>query len=868
MTNRSGKTNSGLGRRSFVKSAVLAGSALGLPAIAAGAEAPRSRDELFDLGWLFHRGDAMGAEHSDFDDRSWRKLDLPHDWSVEDAPGAPATSDWDAPAAIWNETARGEPKPGEFISLPTAPDPLPGGAPRKVGPFDADKSESAWGAGWTLGGTGWYRKHFDIARVNSDERVLIRFDGAFQTTDVWLNGKMVGSHDHGHSGFALDLTTYLRPGNNVLAVRVRNEGFTSRWYNGSGIYRHVWLTRTPDVHIPLWGVFVSTPSVTNAKATARIAVEVKNSGNRPSRAAVSVSLVDPAGATVGTAEGEVEVAAGATETVVLTAAIDRPRRWSPEDPALYAAQIAVEAKGGAQDKLTTSFGIRTIEVDAKSGLRINGKSVKLKGACIHHDHGFIGSASFDYAERRKVELLKANGFNAIRCSHNLFAPSFYEVCDQLGIIVIDEMFDVWNEPKLGKDLGATRFKQKWREDVAAMVRRDRNHPSIIFWSIGNEIPERNTPAGVETAANLRAAVLELDSTRLITAAVPPGGSGKEQEPARRSLDVVGYNYMQGAYAQDHADNPDTVFMGTEQFASDIHDAWRQVEANDWLIGDFVWTAIDYLGEVGAGSSQLRRIGEPVPKSAIPFAIFLWDYPAYQSGCGEIDLIGLKKPQSFYRDVLWRRSQLELLVRRPPPAGFYEEIGNWAFGDELKSWNWEEGETVTVRAYTNGDEVVLLLDGTEIARKRVTKEDKLTAEMPVAFRPGVLTAVSLLGGKEIARQSLESVGAPAMVKLRAERQSVPADRGELAYFYADVCDAKGRRVPDAQVKLAFSATGAAQLLVTGSANPRGIESFTDPRCTSFHGAAQAILRPSGRRGEAVLSVTAPGLKGDRASITLG
>jgi len=861
-------------RRHFLRHAAVTGAMLGVPeALRAAVPAMRAnatRDTAFDHGWRFHRGDVGGAEAYIFNDRRWRALDLPHDWSIEDAPDAPTdTGPWRVPPATWQEQTRREGKPGEFIVLPEAPKPTPGGAPRKVGPFDADESDGSWAAGWTVGGTGWYRKRFRVDHVESGEQVELQFDGVYQNAEVWLNGVQVAVHDHGHAGFVVDCTPHLAAnGENVVAVRVRNIGLNSRWYNGSGIYRHVWLRRMPAVHIAANGVFVSTPQVGRDAATVHVAVEIHNRSVTPGATSVRVVLRDADGRECGVASVTITAAGGETVTTLLETRIASPRLWSPADPVLYAADVTATATGMAADQVLVPFGIRSIAVDAKRGLLINGTPIKLKGACIHHDHGLIGVASFDHAEVRKVALLKANGFNAIRCAHNLYAPAFYDACDQLGMIVVDETFDVWEEPKFGYDLGATRFKSKWKDDVTAMVRLNRNHPSIIFWSIGNEIPERNTPKGVAIAARLRAAVLELDNTRLITAALAPLVSGKAAEPSRRSLDVVGYNYMQYAYEADHAENPDMVFMGTEQFAKDIHDAWRKVERHPWLIGDFVWTAMDYIGEVGAGGQQLRSTSKPSPKSVLPFSIFLWDYPFFQSGCGEIDIIGLKKPQSWYRDVLWGRSPLEVLVRRPAPAGFREEVGSWSFPDELKSWSWPGADEVAVRVYTNGDEVRLTLNGREVARKSVRAEDKLIAELPVAYQPGRLIAVAYREGVEIGRQTLETVGKPVMLRLNAERTRIPADAGQLAFIYAEVCDAAGRVVPDAQARLSFAVAGQAKLLASGSANPRGIESFTDPTTTSFHGVAQAILRPTGRRGDARVVVSSPGLTPGRASIRFG
>jgi beta-galactosidase len=391
---------------------------------------------------------------------------------------------------------------------------------------------------------------------------------------------------------------------------------------------------------------------------------------------------------------------------------------------------------------------------------------------------------------------------------------------------------------------------------------------VVFWSIGNEIPERVKPRGVEIAAALREAILELDTSRLITAGVN-GPTGEEGEPARRSLDVIGYNYQQHAFEPDHAANPNLTFVSTEQSANNICKGWRLVEAHPWVLGEFVWTAIDYLGEVGVGATLLYPDDPALPRPR-GFALFNWDYPAFQSGCGEIDILGTRKPQGLYRDVLWGRSALELLVQRPTPPGTHEWRGPWAWHDELESWTWPDaGERpMTIRAYTSGDEVRLLLNGREVGRSPVAFADELTATFETAYAPGELLAIAFRDGQEIARKTLQTVGAPAQVRLRAERSRIDASSNDLAWVFAEVVDADGRQVPDAVVELTFALDGAGTLRATGSANPRGIKSFSDPRTRTFHGEALAIVQGTTRRGQATLRVSSPGLEGDAVAIEVG
>lgn len=822
----------------------------------------------FDQDWRFHRGDIEVGYSRKLNDTSWRLLDLPHDWGFEDVPGAPAdTGDWIPPVENWNKTARRAPGTNEMVVFPEIPPAGPGAPPRPVGPFDPEKSSVF--AGWTVGGIGWYRKHFDARNIALDEVVELRFDGAFKDTDVWLNGQKLGAHRYGYSGFAIDLTHALRRDVlNIVAVRVANEGTNTRWYSGSGIYRHVWLKRSKRVRIPQWGVHVVTPDSGPNHAKVQIRVDIENRGVSEHDVQVLLTIKDEHGDVVASTAKSIFLPASETQLIEIESAIASPRFWSAEQPALYTAHIALMVNGAQSDHESTRFGFRTIAVDAREGLRINGKPVKLRGACLHADNGILGARAIEHAERRKLEILKANGFNAVRCAHNLYSPAFMNACDEIGLYVIDETFDVWTSGKMGADLGASRFMEDWRDELAAMVRRDRNHPSVIMWSIGNEIPEFNVAKGTEIATQIRKAIAEMDSSRLITAAFPPTYFGEKLKSMRQQLDVVGYNYMSDVYESEHAENPGTVFLGTEQYAGVSLDAWRKVEQYPWLIGDFAWTAMDYIGEAGCGSSQLRRDGELPPKTFFPFVGFLWDYPAFLSGSGDIDILGHKKPFSHYRDVIWKRSALELFVQRPTPEGFHEELGDWAWHDELPSWTWPGTDTLTVRAYTNGDKVVLLLNGKEVESRPVAHKDRLTATFQVPYAPGELVAIAYTDGKEIGRKSLVTVGEPAKLRLRAEQPKLGSSRHDLAYVTAEVLDSDDRLIPDAQIELGFSVNGPARLLACGSANPRGIGSFIDSRCYTFHGVAQAILAPTGQRGNVILRAQAAGLPVARTTILVG
>ncbi|TVV76610.1 glycoside hydrolase family 2 TIM barrel-domain containing protein [Sphingomonas solaris] len=884
--------DSELPRRHVLKAAALGGVALTLGnAVDATAATVRAdtaggpaRDLLFDTDWRFFLGDAAQAQNPTFDDTGWRKLDLPHDWSIEDRPGAPKTTDpWVPPVALWNPGPhpKGAPvvSPEVPIVMASVPPASPDGPPHKVGPFDTDATAFGWGTGWTVGGIGWYRKHFTLTPLVPGEQVEIRFDGAYMIAEAWINGVSLGRNVNGYLGFVFDLTPHLRAdGANVLAVRVSNVGETARWYSGSGLYRHVWLSRTGAVRVPYSGTAITTPKVAADAATVLVGVEVENRATRPETVTCQVALRDTAGRVVATAVKPVSLAAGQAGRVDVELSVPRPALWSPDAPNLHHADITLTAGGKTTDRISERFGIRTIAVSPKAGFQVNGKTYQLQGACVHHDHGMLGAVAIDRAERRKVELMKANGFNAIRCSHNPPSPYFLDVCDELGMIVMDEAFDMWEKPKLMKDAYHLYFKDHWRADLTSMIRRDRNHASIAFWSIGNEINEAISPRGVEIATQMRGVIRAQDTTRFITQALTASYAGEKGKGARAQLDVTSYNYSFNAVEKDHATYPDLSFLTTETHSADAYDIREHMERIPAYMGEFVWTGMDYIGEVGSGSSRLRSdTAPPDSEKKIIFGMdvsmlnfYVWDYPAYQAGSGEIDLIGLKKPPSVYRDVVWGRTPLALFVQRPVPQGYHEEQTAWGWPDVLESWTWPAGDArpMAVHVYSTGDEVALLLNGKEVGRKALAPADKCKVVLKVPYQPGKLVAVAYKGGREIGRRTLETVGAPARLKLRAERSRIAGSAADLGYVFAEVCDAQGRPVPDAAVPLTFEVAGKAMLRAAGSANPYGIESFQDGLTRSFHGTALAILQPTGRRGDAQVRVSSPGLQSASLSIQVG
>ena len=811
--------------------------------VASGADrdANGNRDRSFDADWRFFWGDAPGAEDSAFNDSAWRTLDLPHDWSLEDLPPAVAngaSSALPAPSGPTNSPAPGGGRGRGRVSFAV------------VGPFSPE-SPGAKDTGYTLGGIGWYRKHFALDKQTPGKRVSIEFDGVYMNSDVWLNGHLLGNHPYGYTAFAYNLTEFLNPPgqDNVLAVRVRNIGRNSRWYSGSGIYRHVVLRVTDPLRVGQWGVCVTTPSVTKQTATVKVATSVENGRSAETALTLRIRLRGPTGRTLKTAETNVQVAAEGQVEIPLAIEVKSPPLWSPDSPLLCQAQVELLSGGKVVDATTTTFGIREIKFSVENGFTLNGVPMKLRGGCLHHDNGPLGSAAIDRAEERRVELMKENGYNAIRTSHNPPSSVFLDACDRLGILVMDEAFDCWEEGKNPEDYGKY-FNEWWQRDLAAMILRDRNHPCVILWSIGNEVPQRVKERGYVIARQLSDEVHRLDSTRPVTEAICAPWDGRPWSAtvtAFSFLDVGGYNYQAGQYERDHQQFPNRIIVGTESFPRDFAQYWNGVEKHSYVLGDFVWTAMDYLGEAGIGNARLdNERGET--------------WPWFNAWCGDLDLCGFKKPQSYYRDVVLGRSELEMFVHRPIPQGRREVVSAWGWPDELASWTWPgcEGKPMQVAVYSRCDSVRLEQNGKEIATREITG-NRRTARFEVPYAAGELKAIGLKNGKIVATRFLRTVGPAKKVRLTVDRASIRVDRNDLAYVTVEITDASGNVLPDASNLVRFKLTGPGELAAVGSGAPNVPESFRQPQHTTWHGRALAILRPTGTPGAIALKAEADGLK---------
>jgi beta-galactosidase len=781
-----------------------------------------NRMRLFDTGWKFCKGDITGAEVPGFNDSLWRNVDLPHDWSIEDLP---------------------DQKEGEVI-----------------GPFDKN-SIGLFYTSYTIGGTGWYRKSFILEKSDSDREVSICFDGVYMETDMWLNGHHLGSHKHGYTPFQYNLNPWLNPAGqtNTIAVLVKNIGQNSRWYSGSGIYRHVWLRATDKVNIPIWGVVVTTPEVSDEKSKVAAKITVSNNSVSEIEFTLRNTIISPAGKEVAYSERVTRLRPSENEAYEQSMEVRNPSRWSDETPYLYTLRTDIITAGKILDSEETTFGIRSISFTPEKGFLLNGKHVILRGACIHHDNGLLGAVAIDRADQRRVEILKSNGFNAIRTSHNPPSQGFLDACDRAGMLVMDEAFDMWENPKRPDDYH--KFFREWHErDLRSMVRRDRNHPSVIIWSIGNEISERADSSGLRIARELISIVKDEDRSRPVTNAIcefweTKGRKWDESAPAFALLDVCGYNYVFGEYEKDHALYPGRIIAGTESFAMSIWENWKMATEKSYVIGDFVWTGMDYLGEAG--------IGQVMTDSTT----MCW--PWMISNCGDIDLTGYKKLQSFYRDVVWDRSNLEMAVEEIPPAGKEWIIRAWGWRREYPGWNWpgSEGKKMNVYVYTKFPEVRIELNGKPVATQKADTDSKFTYIFSVPYQPGELKAIALSEGREQAVKSLITTGPVAKIKVTADRSVITRDRNDLSYLTVELIDANGNRVPAAQNSVKFHVEGAAELIATGNANPREPKSFRADICNTFQGRCMAILRPTGKEGKAYITVNCGNLASEKCVIEI-
>lgn len=792
------------------------------------------RRNAFNDGWRFLLGDAAGAEQPQFDDSAWTPLRLPHDWSIDK-------------------------------------------------PFDSSLNPHT--GALPISGTGWYRKTFKLPAAARGRYFTIELDGAMSNARVWINGKELGARPYGYIGFGFDLTPALNFGDeaNVLVVRLSPEAESSRWYPGAGIYRNVWLDVTGPVHVARWGTYVTTPAVSADKATVKVKTEVRNRLSDEANIVLRSTLVDASGRKVASDEIQVYVAPNGARNLGAELSITKPQLWDVDHPHLYTVVSEIVQRGAVVDRYVTPIGVRSIAFNQERGFVLNGRTVKLQGVCLHHDLGALGAAVNRRAIERQLQIMKAAGVNAIRTSHNPPAPELLEYADRMGLLVIDEAFDVWRIPKVPN--GYNKYFDDWSErDARDMVRRDRNHPSIIMWSIGNEIPEQKERRGAEQAQRLSAFFREEDPTRPTTAAFNNADDAIRNKLADE-VDIPGFNYKPTRYAQILKEHPKWIVYGSETascvssrgtyhlplekyekhpslqlssydiiappwaYCPDVEFAAQ--EANPALLGEFVWTGFDYIGEptpyFDRGADKSR------------------DWPARSSYFGMVDLAGFPKDRYYLYQSVWTQTPMVHV---------------------LPHWNWSgrEGENIPVMAYSNAEEVELLLNGKSLGRKKTRSEpvtipvgpnvsdtkafeSKYRLMWQVPYQQGTLTAVAFKGGKPVARSEVKTAGTAARIVLKPDRTAIRADGDDLSFVTVRIEDKDGNLAPVADNLVKFRVTGAGEIAAVDNGNAASVESFRASERRAFNGLALLIVRSkAGGPGEIAIEATGEGLAQGRATVS--
>lgn len=772
----------------------------------------------FCKDWKFNLGDVSNAQDPSFDDSKWRSLNLPHDWSVE----------------------------GEFN----------------------EKNPATPGGGALPGGIGWYRKTFTLSETDKDKLVFIDFDGVYKNGEVWINGHYLGIRPYGYSSFRYELTSYLNYGEkrNIIAVKVDNSKQpNSRWYSGSGIYRNVWLVVSDKIFVDHWGTYITMPEVNEKAAKVNIQTKVRNKTQANQTISLKTTVYDANNKEVAKTSADANVLKDSVAEINQDVTVNSPMLWSVEVPQLYKAVSQVIANGKVTDEYTTTFGIRNFTFDRDKGFLLNGKSIKINGVCDHHDLGCLGAAINTRALERQLEILKGMGCNGIRTSHNPPAPELLDLCDKMGFIVMDEAFDMWKKPKNPFDYHLD-FDTWHKRDIEDMVLRDRNHPSVFIWSIGNEILEQWDSTGVTIAKKLAGIVKNLDKTRPITSAC------NDPQPHNNiiksgALDLIGYNYHHQTFPDFLKTFPGQKFIATETasslatrghydmpsdsirrwpiawdkpfttgnadytcsaydnvsapWGSTQEETWKVIKKYDFLSGQFIWTGFDY-------------IGEPTP----------YPWPAKSSYFGIIDLAG------FPKDVYYM---------------YQSEWTNKTVLHIFPHWNWEKGKVIDVWAYyNNADEVELFLNGKSQGVKKKTGDD-LHVFWRITYEPGTLKAISRKNGKEVLVKEIKTAGKPAKLIVSSDRNAIKADGTDLSFVTVKVTDADGNMVPDASNMVKFEVSGTAKIVGVDNGNPISHEPFKANYRKAFNGLCLAVLQSGEKPGKVTLTATAEGL--EKASVDI-
>ena len=785
---------------------------------------PAGRSVLdFNSGWKFFKGDILEGQKRELDDSEWRQLDLPHDWSIE-------------------------------------------------GPFS--KSNYSCTA-YLPGGIGWYRKTFNVPENESGRKVYIYFEGIYNNSEVWINGTYLGKRPNGYISFQYDLTPFVNfGGENLIAVKVDHSLYgDSRWYTGSGIYRNVSLITQEPVHIKQWGIYTKTSGVTSSNALLSADISVVNETNHNVNVKV-INTLKYGEETVARTTGKVTLGSKEEKVVNQLFNVVNPKLWSVDDPSLYS--LVTELRGRELlDNTVTMIGFRDLKFDPDKGFFLNGRNLKLKGICMHHDAGTLGSAIPVEEIGRRLDILKEMGCNAIRTSHNPFSPEFLDLCDSKGFMVIDEAFDEWELPKKkwlagwnagtpGKEGYAVNFKEWAKRDLRDFILRDRNHPSIIMWSIGNEVdypndpythPVLNTEANPQTwakfsealphadrlgevARELASLVRSLDKTRPVTAGLASALMSNETGYSD-ALDVVGYNYQESRYAADHIKYPKRPLYGSENGMT--LEMWNYVADNDYVMGQFLWTGFEYLGEAGR-------------------------YPVRSNTAGIIDLAGNKKPEFFFRQSIWSDKPMVFIGTADKNAKSGPD-NLWSHKRVEPVWNWAEGKMIIVNAFSNCEEVELFLNNRSLGNKKMSDFVNRTISWDVPFEKGTLKAIAKNNGQTAAEYEVKTTSSPVKIVAVCNEKTLKADRNDLTHIFVTLCDEDGNQVYTAGNEITCEIEGPVRLLGMEDSNPANTEDYKDNKQHAFHGKLLIYVQATDKPGTAIIKLSSPGLEDAAIEISM-
>ena len=820
-------------------------------------------EEPFFLDWNFHLGELENAQDPGLDDTDWEKVSIPHDWSI------------------------------------------------LLGPQQGNTAAST---GFVPGGIGWYRKHFTLDEDPAGKHVRVEFDGIYNNSTVWINGVELGKRPYGYSSFAYELTPHLKGAgeDNVLAVHVDRTAYAdSRWYTGSGIYRDVRLVITDQVHIPQWGVRITTPEIIGEKALVHVECEV-NPGERSGESiGVELDIVGPSGMKTASWSDELVLEKGSLVTAEIV--LEGPELWSLEDPALYRVEVSLKDGAKLLDRQSATFGIRSIHFDADKGFFLNGKPVKIKGVNMHHDAGCLGSAVPKDVWRMRIARLQSMGCNAIRMAHNPHDPNFMDLCDEMGMLVMAEAFDEWGRAKgknkewIGDNAATGAIARsypsvfgEWAErDLKDLIRRDFNHPSVIMWSMGNEIewtypyypqattyeePDAtdeyydNTPSyngellrqrlkefnpGPDSlliiAKMLRNWILETDTTRYITAGTVQPSVGLASG-YHAQLDVSGFNYRAAEYDAAHKAYPETRIIGSENWVS--WPEWKAVDERDFVAGIFVWTGYAYLGEAG-----------PWPRKGLNISLF--DFAGHLTPRGHMFETLWKEDPKVYMvttpeeesEFSWSDEEGWTFTQRQMPPNIWQALRKWEWYDVYEHWNFEAGEHIVAQVYTNCEEAELYLNGESLGKKpRAGFEDNVM-KWRVPFADGHLEVVGYNQGKEADRYSLHTAGEASSIAISADRESMAANHRDVCLVQVQLQDGKGFPVRHLDEEVRFEIDGPARLLGIDNGSEFNVEGMRKDHVTSYCGRAFLFLQSTGEQGQLSISAHTAGAESETISISI-